>query len=215
MEPNTEPDEQITRTLELVRKAQDGDKEALNRLFDRYYERVRRSVRVRLGRGLRNRLESGDVLQLVFAKAFQKFDQFEMRNEGALLNWLSEIAVGQIHDEADKSKAAKRKHEGAILSVHGDDDAGEGNAVQLEGDVTGPLDTVQKRESRSAVDECMDALQEHYREVILLRDYDGMEWKDIARKLGKNTDSAARELHSRAMLALSRLLRDRGVGPDS
>jgi len=215
MDSQREPDEQITRTLELVRKAQDGDKEALNRLFDRYYERVRRSVRVRLSRGLRNRLDSGDILQQVFAKAFQKFDQFEMRNEGALLNWLSEIAVGQICDESDKSKAAKRKHEGGMLSVHGDEDAEQDNGVQLEGAVTGPLDGAQKRESLSAVDACLFALPEHYREVIVLRDYDGMEWKDIARKLGKNTDSAARELHSRAMLALSRLLRERGVGPES
>jgi RNA polymerase sigma-70 factor (ECF subfamily) len=215
MDPQADANEQITRTLELVRKAQGGSKEALNRLFDRYYERVRRSVRVRLGRGLRNRLESGDILQMVFAKAFEKFEHFEMRNEGALLNWLSEIAVGQIHDEADKANASKRKHEGGVLSIHGAEDGEEEAGIQLEGDVTGPLDGVQKRESRSAVDACMDELPEHYREVILLRDYDGMEWKDIAKKLGKNTDSAARELHSRAMLALTRLLQQRGAGPES
>ena len=38
--------EDFTKTLDLVRRAQDGDGEALNRLFDRYQDRVRRIVRL-------------------------------------------------------------------------------------------------------------------------------------------------------------------------
>ena len=41
------------------------------------------------------------------------------------------------------------------------------------------------------------------RRVLLLRDYDGLEWREIAAMTGKNTDSAAREEHSRAVVALA------------
>lgn len=207
--------EDLTRTFELVRRAQSGDRAALNRLFDRYYERVRRAVRVRIGRGLRQRLDSGDVLQMVFAKAFQKFDQFDMRNEGALLHWLAEIAEGQIRDEADKGNAKKRKPEAGVVSMHGGDEDGSEPALQVPASVTGPVDKVHKQELKSAVDDALEALPEHYREVIVLRDYESMEWRDIAHRLGKNTDSAARELHSRAMFALSAELRKRGVNPNA
>jgi len=59
-------------------------------------------VRARLGARLRQHLESGDILNQTFAKAFQKFDHFEMRDEASLIHWLSKIAEGQIRDAADE-----------------------------------------------------------------------------------------------------------------
>ena len=62
----------------LVRQAQDGDLEALGRLFERYYDRVRKIVRARLGRNLRAAVDSVDVMQDTFVAAVQAFDRFEM-----------------------------------------------------------------------------------------------------------------------------------------
>ncbi len=59
----------------------------------------------------------------------------------------------------------------------------------------------------------MDELPEPQRRVILLRDFDGLPWGEVARVLGKNTDSAARELHRRALLQLAQRLAARGRGP--
>ncbi len=56
-------------SVELVHLAQAGDQNALNELFDRYYERVRSIVRLRLGKKLRLATESGDILQDTFAVA--------------------------------------------------------------------------------------------------------------------------------------------------
>jgi hypothetical protein len=39
----------VTRSLDLMAKAQHGDKDALNRLIARYYDRVRSIVRARMG----------------------------------------------------------------------------------------------------------------------------------------------------------------------
>ena len=46
-----------TETIDLVRRAQRGDDDALNRLIDRYYDRIQRIVRIRLGPRLRRDLE--------------------------------------------------------------------------------------------------------------------------------------------------------------
>lgn len=208
-------DNDLTRTLELVRQAQAGDQDALSRLFQRYYDRLRRCVRVRLGSRLRARMDTEDILQPAFAKAFEKFDRFEMRHEGSLLHWLAEIAERQLHDALDRVNAKKRTAPGGERSLDDEGDSGSGTAVQVPSDATGPLEKTSRSERETAVEECLEQLPEHYRMIIVLRDYDGLEWREIAAILQKNTESAAREQHSRALLELAKLLRRRGIEPDT
>lgn len=207
-------DEDLTATLDLVRSAQGGDAGALDRLIRRYYERVRRAVRARMGAQLRARLETADILQPAFAQAFRNFDRFEMRHEASLLHWLAEYAHRQMLDAVDRENAQKRRH---APSVHLDAVAADGEsatdfAVSDAG--TAPPERAAEGEQEAAIEACLDQLPEHYRRVIVLRDYDGLDWYEVAAALGRNTDSAARHLHSRALLELAGLLRRRGIGPD-
>lgn len=201
----------LTQTLELVKQAQSGDREALDRLFQRYYERTRRSVRARLGQKLRSNLDSGDILQQTFAKAFQIFDRFEMRHEGSFIHWLAEIAAGQIRDEADRIGSKKRTAPGGLQSLDAQFGEASGNLGQLVPDaITGPDGRSIQREQEAAVESCLDRLPDEHRTCIVLRDYDGLEWLEVAQKLGKNTDSAARELHRRALVLLARCVKQHG-----
>jgi RNA polymerase sigma-70 factor (ECF subfamily) len=202
-------DHDLTRTLDLVQKAQGGDRVAMDALFDRYYERVRRAVRARIGSRLRTHLETCDILQAAFAKAFENFDRFEMRGEGSLLHWLAEYAHGQIRDAADKLNAKKRRAPVAPQTPSGF--AGDPPAAGA----TSPSECAVAREHQVAVDECVAELDEPYRRVIVLRDYDGLAWADVARALGKATESAARGLHTRARLQLVHRLELRGIRPEA
>jgi len=203
----------LTQTLDLVRKAQTGDGDAMNRLFERYYERVRHPVRKRIGPRLRSRLDSDDILQHAFGKAFENFDRFEMRDEGSFLHWLVEIAEHQVRDAIDRENAKKRTPPAGLVSL---DDAGDasGGPIEVAARATGPIDRVAKAERKAVMDECIDLLPEHYRTVIALRRLD-LEWQEIARRLDKKTASAARELHERALLMLRELLQRRGIGPET
>jgi RNA polymerase sigma-70 factor (ECF subfamily) len=204
-------DDPMTRTWDLVHKAQRGDGEALDRLFARYYERLRRAVRARIGQKLRARLETEDILQPTFARAFQNFDRFEMRHEGSLMNWLAEYAKRQLLDAADRENAKKRNPPAPPVPIEAH--SGDG-AMNLPDSATAPLERVTRDERVAAIEQCLDDLPEHYRMVLVLRDYDGLEWVEVAARLGKNTDSAARELHRRALLELTRRLHRRGIGPE-
>jgi RNA polymerase sigma-70 factor (ECF subfamily) len=206
--------EPFTKTLELVRKAQDGDRTALNRLFERYYERVRRAVRARIGQQLRRRLETGDILQQTFAKAFEKFSAFEMRDEGSLVHWLSMIADRQIRDEADRAVARKRRPPKPLVELDapaGDQASGD-LAQAVPGAHPAPPGMAQTAEEIAALDECLDALPAQYRELLILRDFEGLEWDDAAEAAGRPSASAAREMHTKATLELAKLLRSRGIG---
>jgi RNA polymerase sigma-70 factor (ECF subfamily) len=204
-----EPD--LTQTWDLVKKAQGGDGDSMNRLFARYYERVRRNVRARLGAQLRQQLETADILQPAFAKAFENFDRFEMRDEKSLLHWLAEYAQGQLHDAADKANAQKRRAPAPPVRL---DESHDGLVrMEVPAKDRSPSECAGAAEDQAAVEACLDELPEHYRRVIVLRDYDGLEWLEIARVMNKNTDSAVRELHRRAVLELAAKLSRRGLGP--
>lgn len=205
-------EDDITRSVDLVRKAQGGNDSALNELFDRYYERVRRIVRLRLGRKLRSALESGDILQETFAHAVTSFEKFEMRDEASLINWLSKIAERQIIAAADYNSAKKRDRSREVrASSIATNVSGSHVEFQFEADVTAQIDKLTDVEQVEIVESCIHELPEEYRELIILRDYTGASWDTVAKETGRPTGAAARMMHARALLELGKLVRRRGL----
>jgi RNA polymerase sigma-70 factor (ECF subfamily) len=205
-------DEVLTVTIELVRQAQEGDRAALERLFSRYYERVRRIVRLRLGRRLRLRMDSGDILQETFAAAVDAFDRFEMKDEAGFINWLSKIAERQVLAAVEHHSAQKRDAAREVPLDPGDP----ARATSIEPVDVGPApsELAQRAEESSLVERCVTELPEEYRELIIWRDYAGAAWEVVAEETGRPSADAARMMHAKAMLELGRLMRRRS-GPSS
>lgn len=207
-------DDQLNTSIDLVRRAQGGDKAALDDLFQRYYERVRRIVRVRLGRRLRRWLDSEDVLQGTFIGAVRTFDNFEMRDESSFLHWLGRIAEHQIRDAADYHYAAKRDgRREQPLSVR-PADASQDFQIEVPGSQPAPLDALIDGERIEAIEDAIPDLREDYREVILLRDYEGASWQTVAEITHSPSPDAARMHYARAIAELSRLVRTRKGAKD-
>jgi RNA polymerase sigma-70 factor (ECF subfamily) len=199
----------ITRSLDLVLKAQDGDQAALNRLIERYYERVRRVVRVRLGPRLRESLDSGDILQETFLAAVRSFQNFEMRDEASLIHWLARLAERQIIAAADYHGAKKRD---AARNISMTSSRGSGSiTIAFPDDSTAPLEKIAAREESAKVERCLDELPDEYRELIVLRNYAGASWEVVAEETDRPSAAAARMMYSRAMLELGKLLREKGL----
>lgn len=205
-------DEDITHSLDLVLKAQEGDEQALNRLFERYYERVRRIVRLRLGSRLRESVDSGDILQETFIAAVRSFGNFEMREEASLINWLSRLAERQIIAAADYYGAKKRDQRRNVpLGATGSATASVKLALSFPDETTQPLEKLATHEETGIVERCLDELPEEYRELILLRNYAGASWESVAEETGRPSAAAARMMHARAMIELGKLVRAAGV----
>lgn len=204
--------EDITHSLDLVLRAQQGDAIALNRLFERYYERVRRIVRLRLGNKLRESVDSGDILQETFIAAVRSFENFEMREEASLVNWLSRLAERQIIAAADYH-GAKKRDQGRNVSLSGAivDTGSVRVPLSFPDETTRPLDKIAATEEQKIVEGCLDRLPEEYRELILLRNYAGASWESVAEETGRPSAAAARMMHARAMIELGKLLRAAGV----
>jgi RNA polymerase sigma-70 factor (ECF subfamily) len=200
----------LTRSVDLVQQAQSGDRDALNRLFARYYERVRRIVRLRLGRRLRETVDSGDILQETFIHAVKAFQNFEVREDASLTNWLSRLAERQIIAQADFHGAKKRdiKKRVPLQAPSGEDETFE--VVHLD-DQTRPLERLENAEQAGIVEACIEELSDEHRELIILRNYAGASWEAVAEELGRPSAAAARMMHARAMVELGKLVKEAGA----
>jgi len=184
------PAEDLTLTLELILRAQGGDRGALERLLEHYYERVRRIVRIRLGSSLRPRIDSGDILHETFLAAIRDFERVELSDEASFVNWLAVLAENQIRQVPPES-------------TDGSDPVGTGPAPPgpAPPGLPGRIEEVARLEA------AMERLPDEYREVILLRDYAGAAWDLIAEQTRRPGTDAARRMHARALMQLARLAR--------
>lgn len=192
-------------SVELARRAQRGDRAALEELFRRYQDRVLRIVRVRLGSGLRAQLESMDIVQDVFVIVQRKLPDLEVRGPGALFQWLAKIVENRIHDVQGHLFAQKRdRGRERPLDPGGAGDSGDsgGGAPAIPGAGPSPSEQAARNEVGDVLDDELSRLPEHHRTVILLRDYCGADWPEIAADLDRSP-GAAQELHRRAWIQLA------------
>jgi RNA polymerase sigma-70 factor (ECF subfamily) len=203
----------MQRTVVLVQRAKAGDAEAMNELFVRYGPKVLRKVRAKLNGELRRKTDSQEIQQKVMFSAFRALPTFEMLDEEAFEKLLEEIVTNQINDEYDYWHRQKRDMDREQRELDADGPGGS-PPPELPDDATRtPTEILRERERQAAVRECMDRLKEAHRELVRMRNFEGMSWEAIGATLGIEPD-AARQRHATARVHLARLLEERGLGPD-
>lgn len=209
VEPPNEPNRWDEATTEvLLRSAQAGEKEAREELFARYRPRVLAIARSRLGQNLRRALDSQDLVQEALVEAARDLDRFEWRGESSLIRWMARLLEHRATAQADRLGALKRDRKREIsLDGTGSGSMGPGRAASS----LDPLELAERGEMEERVRQALDRLAERQREVILLRDYAGCSWEEVAQELELASPDAARMLHVRAVAKLGQLLGAEGA----
>jgi RNA polymerase sigma-70 factor (ECF subfamily) len=181
-------------TTELLVRARDGSSDALNEVYGRVAGRLLALIRLRLGRGLRGQVESRDVLQATLLKSLEHIDGFQGAEGSSLMAWLARIAENEIRDLADYHHRQKRDARRNVpLS---------GAAADLAANVRSISSQVVLEERAVRLEQGLESLPLHYREIVVLRKLEEMSWSEIAERLGKSED-ACRMLLARAMASLT------------
>jgi len=180
-------------TRELLNRAKAGSPDALNRLYERCAGRVLAFIRLRLGRDLRSRLESRDILQATLLKSFERLHELKADETRSLIAWLARIAEHEIRDCADFHHRQRRDRERETAL---DDDA------PLPALTRSALSRVILDEQAAQLEDAIESLTPSYRDVILLRKFEELSFAEIGERLGKSED-ACRMLLARAMTALT------------
>ena len=189
-------------TRQLVALAKGGDVSAVNHLCRVYSERVRWIVRLRIGKELRPKLDSMDVVQEALIHALGGITDFTYENEGDFVRWLSKIAENVLRDNWERFHVEKRDIRKEVPLGK----SGRRNGSKLCG-VPGPVATttpsviLSKKEDLAKLEKAIDTLKPEYKEVIVLTKIEGLDYQQIADRVGKSSE-AVRKLVSRAMTAL-------------
>jgi RNA polymerase sigma-70 factor (ECF subfamily) len=178
----------------VLRQALAGSDSALDTLYERFGPRLLSFIRLKMGPGLRARLESRDILQATFLKSFEHMDDFEGQDGRSLLGWMMRIAEHEIHDRADFHHRRRRdaKQEADL----------DGHAGELVARSRSALSRLILDERAQRVEAALESLTEPHRQAILLRTYEELPFPEIAKILGKSED-ACRMQYARAMTALT------------
>ena len=178
----------------VLREALAGSDAALDTLYERFGPRLLSFIRLKMGRSLRTRLESRDILQATFLKSFQHLDDFEGQDGRSMLGWMMRIAEHEIRDRADfhhrQQRDAKQEEK---LS---------GQVEVLAARSRSALSRLILDERAERIEAALESLTDAHRQVILLRTYEELSFPEIAKRLGKSED-ACRMQYARAMTALT------------
>jgi RNA polymerase sigma factor (sigma-70 family) len=91
-------------SLELHRRARDGDAAALDRLLTRYLRPLQRWASGRLPRWARDLSDTGDLVQETLVQTLRNMGTFRPRREGALQAYLRQAVMNRIRDEIRRSR---------------------------------------------------------------------------------------------------------------
>jgi len=193
-------DESRSTTLEstfvLIRRAQAGDQQALDQLFDRHLKPLERWARGRLPQWARDLADTDDLIQDTLLQTFKRIEDFEHRGVGALQAYLRQAVLNRIRDEL------RRKGRRPPISPLHD--------VDVEG-AQSPLEQAIGREGVEAYERALQRLRPEEREAIIARIEMGYSYSELAQTLGKPTAEAARKAAQRALVRLAdEMQRNRG-----
>ncbi len=162
---------------EWIRRAQEGDEKAFSLLVKEYYARIMRVVS-----GLvRNREDVMDATQEVFVKAYRSIGRF--KGNSSFYTWLYRIAVNVTIDQ-HRRRAVRSAESVELEETRGHDEDAFDDFHFRSHDMAGPGRVAMNRELGELLFEAIEDLSEKHRDVILLREIDGLSYDEIAEKVG-------------------------------
>ena len=204
----TDRDNDAAVTHGLMDRVRAGDREALNRLLTEHEPHLRRIVDMRLGRQLRRRTSVSDVVQAAQIDVVQQIGRYFDGEPIPFQLWLRRIAQGRV-------RAIWREHmQAAKRDVRREVPLPDHSSVQLVKRLaargSSPSQHVSKQEMATRVRQALAELAETDCEVLLMRDFEGLPYEEIAYVLG-TTAATARKRRGRALIRLGTILRDGGL----
>ncbi|NLH72015.1 MAG: sigma-70 family RNA polymerase sigma factor [Verrucomicrobia bacterium] len=156
----------------LVRAAKQGDMAAFEELVARHRDKLY----ARAFSMVRNEEEAIDLSQEAWVKAWQKLGQF--KGGSSFLTWMTRIVINLCLDHL-----RKQKHPVSLSIEQLDEETG-GVERQMPIVTIDPTEGLTQEELRRRIDDAMGKLTHAHRTVLVLHEFEGLEYKEIAKRMG-------------------------------
>jgi len=167
----------------VVGLAQSGELERFALLYDRYADKIYRFVYYRL----RHKETAEDVTSDVFYKAMDKISSYDS-TKGSFSSWLYRIAYNTLVDYTRRQRPT--------INI---DDIPE---IADESDLTNDMN---KRLDAKRLHKALEVLPDDQKDIIKMRVWDELSYKQIAEVIGKNEGSAKMMFHRAIKLLAAKL----------
>jgi RNA polymerase sigma-70 factor (ECF subfamily) len=197
-------------TLRLLQRARAGDRQALDELFARHRDRLRRMVDMRLDWGLRSRLDASDVIQDAYLEVAGRLEEYLRNPTLPLFLWLR-LVVGErlttLHRQHLGTQMRDARREVSLYRAALPEASSAALAARLLGKHTSPTQAAVRAERLLRVQEALNSLDPIDREVLSLRHFEQLSRAEAARVLGI-AEAAAAKRYIRALKRLKQTLAD-------
>ncbi|WP_147869302.1 sigma-70 family RNA polymerase sigma factor [Stieleria maiorica] len=184
---------------------QDGsndNSQALGRLLQLYRNYLTILATTQLDRRLRRRMSPSDLVQDAMLAAHRDFRSFRGSSEPELLCWLRQILVNCLRDAIDMHLNAQKRDLRREVSIEQVGQSLDKSACQLANVLAdrgpSPSEPARRRERAVELADQLAKLRPEYRDVIVLRNLQGLSFNEIAERLDRRPGTV-RMLWLRAM----------------
>jgi RNA polymerase sigma-70 factor, ECF subfamily len=201
-------DNNSAESVDLIERARAGDQEALNALFARHRDRLRRMVEMRLDTRLQARLDASDVVQEAYVEVVERLEEYLRDPKFPFFLWLR-LVVGERlmklhrHHLGTQMRDAGREvslFRGALPAA-----SSAALAAQLLGKHTSPTQAIVRAERILRLQEALNTLDPLDREILSLRHFEELTAAESAGVLGIEEGAAAKR-YFRALKRLKEIL---------
>ena len=157
---------------ELVKSAQKGDMAAFEELVARHRDKIY----ARAFSMLRNEEEATDLSQEAWVKGWQRLVQFQ--GDSSFATWMTRIVINLCLDQLRKNKRVKSESIDEMNEETG------GVERQMPVITPNPTEGLERSELRARIDKALGQLSYEHRTVLVLHEFEELEYKLIAKKMG-------------------------------
>jgi RNA polymerase sigma-70 factor (ECF subfamily) len=167
-----DPDKSALLEADLVRMAQRGDMASFEELVARYRDKI-------YGRAysmMRHEEEALDLSQDAWVKGWQRLSQFH--GESSFITWMTRIVINLCLDQLRKQKRQRAE------SIEAMEEEG-GGTIERRMPVVNvnPTLGLERAELRERIDRALAQLSHEHRTVLVLHEFEEMEYKEIAKQM--------------------------------
>ncbi len=165
-------DYQAAEDTKLVVSAKRGDMVAFEELVARHRDKIY----ARAFSMMRNEDDATDIAQEAWVKGWQRLKQFH--GDSSFTTWMTRIVINLCLDQLRKHKRQR-----AESIEHLDEELG-GVERQMPVVTANPTAGLEREELRKRIDRAMSQLSYEHRTVLVLHEFEELEYKEVAKIMG-------------------------------
>ena len=156
----------------LVAAAQKGDMVAFEELVARHRDKIY----ARAFSMMRHEEDALDLSQEAWVKAWQRLVQFH--GESSFATWMTRIVINLCLDQLRKQKRMRAE------SIEKLEEESGGVERRMPTVTPNPTARLERTELRQKIDEVLAQLTHEHRTVLILHEFEELEYKEIAKRMG-------------------------------